>query len=298
MKMNEMRKDNMQRGNTIYNGINIFVILITVLLFASIYVADHTWTDGFTMSGFIVLLLTVILVHLLKAFRLFLALYGSGINVKAFLKTYCKVTPVSVILPFKAGDIFRMYCYGNLIGNVIKGFIVILYDRFMDTAALVTIILIMRPIVGSEMMDYLVYFFVMFLAFVFAMYIVYPGIKNIWTKFLIKSLATERKMWALETINRIDDIYREIKNVSEGRGVILYFLSLAAWGVEIGSLYVLGLIYSKSRISNDIFRYLRSALSADKSVELKRFIVLTIVLLLGLYVVLKLADIIEKRNKE
>jgi len=70
------------------------------------------------------LLLTVVgfagiavLVHVIKGFRLWFALYGKAIPLSDFIIQYCKVVPVSVVLPFKFGDLFRAYCFGHLITN-------------------------------------------------------------------------------------------------------------------------------------------------------------------------------------
>ena len=125
-----------------YNIINVVVLLITMLFF--IYncrdlpeiFAEKDLTSVFLLG------ITVILVHVIKAGRLYLALYGSEIAFITYLNTYCKVTPVSIMLPFKLGELFRMYCYGQLLGNNLKGVVIILFDRFMDTTALMTAILL------------------------------------------------------------------------------------------------------------------------------------------------------------
>ena len=67
-------------------------------------------------------------------------LYDIQLGLKVCLSTYCKVTPVSIILPFKMGELYRMYCYGRQSGIVLRSVVIILLDRFMDTAALVTVI--------------------------------------------------------------------------------------------------------------------------------------------------------------
>lgn len=285
------------KNNTVYNIINIFVMLITAGLFVTKYKTIYNLFDNYSLGAFIVLVCTVVLVHLLKVSRLYLALYGSGTNGKDFIKTYCKVTPPSVVLPFKLGEVFRMYCYGHLIGNMLRGIVIILFDRFMDTAALITVIFLTWILNGGRL-DTIVYFLVFFLILILVIYFVYPGIKRFWTKYLLKSQATERKLLALKSLDKIGEIYGEIENVAKGSGIILYILSLAAWGVEIGSLSILGKINSVSEINHNVFEYLKSALGDNQSVELKRFIVITILLLIVVYTVLEIIDVLkEKRNK-
>lgn len=278
-----------------YNFINILVILITVSLFIVRYHTAYKLFDNYTLSAFLVLIGSVILVHFLKASRLYLALYGSNINGSSFVKTYCKVTPVSVILPFKLGELFRMYCYGQLIGNMLRGIIIILFDRFLDTAALITVIFLTCILSGGKP-DLFVYILIFFLLLIFVIYYAYPGIKKFWTNYLLKSMATERKITALKFLDKVSDVYNEIENVAKGRGIILYLVSLIAWGTEICCLYILGKINFVSEINQDIFEYLKSALNSNPSEELKRFIVVTIFLLIAVYVVLKILEEIRKEE--
>jgi len=217
-----------------------------------------------------------------------------------FIKTYCKVTPVSVVLPFKIGEIFRMYCYGKLIGNVLRGMVIVLFDRFMDTAALVTVIFLSWILnsEGAVKPDLLMCFLLLFLIFTFAIYFVYPGIKKIWIKSLLKSKATHNKIAVLSTLNKISDIYIEIENVSKGRGVVLYILSIIAWVVEIGSLYLMGAVSMEGQINSSVFEYLRSAIRDNQSLELQRFIAVTILFLIGIYAILKIVDVFSKKGNK
>lgn len=158
-----------------YNIINILVILFTAGWFIYDYGDINRIFEGFTKSSIIVLIVTIILVHMTKAIRLYFALYGTEIKRIDFFKTYCKVAPISVVIPFKLGEFFRMYYYGTLIGNVLKGIVIILLDRFMDTLALVTIIILTWMINGEDMISF-IYVLLRLLVSVLIVYFVYPGI--------------------------------------------------------------------------------------------------------------------------
>ena len=300
MKMNNSNYNFFDKNKAVYNFINISVIVVSIVIFVFEY--NSTWRviTEIKLSAFFVLLLTVFLVHVLKALRLYFALYGSEVKGNDFIKTYCKVTPVSVVLPFKIGEIFRMYCYGKLIGNVLRGMVIVLFDRFMDTAALVTVIFLSWILnsEGAVKPDLLMCFLLLFLIFTFAIYFVYPGIKKIWIKSLLKSKATHNKIAVLSTLNKISDIYIEIENVSKGRGVVLYILSIIAWVVEIGSLYLMGAVSMEDQINSSVFEYLRSAIRDNQSLELQRFIAVTILFLIGIYAILKIVDVFSKKGNK
>ena len=278
-----------------YKLINIFVIAISMLVFTFDYYDAGQLFRNINLYSIIVFLVLVVVVHILKSVRLYLALYYSELKWSDFIKAYCKVTPVSVVLPFKIGDVFRMYCYGQLVGNLLRGVVITMLDRFMDTAALVTVI-ILTWFLARGKMDLLVYLFVIFLIITCVIYFVYPGIVRIWRKSLLKSNATESRITILGVLKKFDEIYKEIDGVTKGRGIILYFLSILAWGIEIGSLYIISTINNTKQIDNDVFEYLRAALRGNKSLELKRFIMVTILLLMGVYSIIKILDTVNKKE--
>lgn len=278
-----------------YKLINILVIAISMLVFIFEYYGSGQLFKNINLCSIIVFIVLVVVVHILKSVRLYLALYYSELKWSDFLKVYCKVTPVSVVLPFKIGDIFRMYCYGQLIGNILRGAVITMLDRFIDTAALVTVIILAWFLAGGKM-DLLVYLFVIFLIIIYVIYFVYPGIARIWRNSLLKSNATKSRIAILGVLKKFDDIYKEIDGVTKGRGIILYILSILAWGIEIGSLYIISTINNAKQIDNDIFEYLRAALRGNKSPELRRFIMVTIVLLMGVYVIIKILDTVNKKD--
>jgi len=278
-----------------YKLINILVIAISMLVFIFEYDDSGQLFKNINLCSIIVFLVLVVVVHILKSVRLYLALYYSELKWSDFIKVYCKVTPVSVVLPFKIGDIFRMYCYGQLIGNILRGAVITMLDRFMDTAALVTVIILTWFLAGGKI-DLLVYLFVIFLIITCVIYFVYPGIVRIWRKSLLKSNATERRIAILGVLKKFDEIYKEIDGVTKGRGIILYILSILAWGIEVGSLHIISTINNTKQIDNDVFEYLRAALRGNKSLELKRFIMVTILLLMGVYIIIKILDTVNKKD--
>ena len=278
-----------------YKLINILVIAISMLVFTFEYYDSGQLFKNINLCSIIVFLVLVVVVHILKSVRLYLALYYSELKWSDFIKVYCKVTPVSVVLPFKIGDVFRMYCYGQLVGNLLRGVVITMLYRFMDTAALVTVIILTWFLAGGKM-DLLVYLFVIFLIITCVIYFVYPGIVRIWRKSLLKSNATERRIAILGVLKKFDEIYKEIDGVTKGRGIILYILSILAWGIEIGSLYIISTINNTKQIDNDVFEYLRAALRGNKSLELKRFIIVTILLLMGVYIIIKILYTVNKKD--
>jgi hypothetical protein len=236
--------------------------------------------------SYIVLLLAVILVHTVKAGRLYIILYGSEVDTVSYIKTYCKVTPVSVVLPYKIGEFFRIYCYGNLIGNFIKGIVTILLDRFMDTIALITVVVLVGMFYGFRMTSFM-YLLLIFLVTLLFVYYAYPGVYRFWKKYLLRSDATEHKLTLLRILETLNVLYSEIEQVTKGRGMILYIMSLFAWGIEIGSLKLLNTISGEGNLAQVISDYMTSAMSGSQSIELKQFVIVSVTFLIIIYVIIK-----------
>lgn len=285
----------MRKNKLGYYCINIIVILITGFLF----ILDYRNVDGIfgsvTWSHVIVLSLTVVLVHFIKAIRLYLILYGADVGWKEYLKIYCKTTPVSVVFPLKIGEFFRMYCHGKTLGNLLKGVVIILLDRFMDTIALVTMILLVWVINGGQV-AFFVYMLLMFLAFVLLLYFVFPGVYKFWKKYIMCAKATKNKLAVLKILETCNMIYGEVTGVSKGRGIILYCLSLVAWGVEIGSIAIMNGISGNGKLTQAISEYLMSAMSGKQSVELRQFIFASVVLMVCIYFIIKIKEFFEERR--
>lgn len=286
----------MRKKGTVYNSVNVLVELVTAGLFLYRYKNfTEVFSDG-NAAQFVLLILVVVLVHIVKAGRVYLALYDSGLRGIDYIKEYCKATSVSMIFPFKLGELFRMYCFGKLIGNALKGGVIILLDRFMDTAALVSVTIFIRIWTGGEIANF-VYVLLMFLVFALIIYLLFPRIYIFWNKHLLDLNATQNRLRALKFLSYLNGIYREVEDVTKGRGIILYFMSMIAWGVEIGSLYLLNNNvddHSTYRIVSD---YLTSAISGHQSIELERFVVTSAVFLMGIYIIIKTCGFLRKKDK-
>ena len=103
----------MRKVKNTYNIINGIVLLIAIFIFFQEYCGDIHLQKERDVLSFTILIAAVVFAHMIKAGRLYLALYGADIGWETYLKVYCKVTPVSMIFPLKVGEFFRMYCYGK-----------------------------------------------------------------------------------------------------------------------------------------------------------------------------------------
>lgn len=288
-----VKKKNMKKIK--YNFINILVMLVTVVWFStgycdfgvSLFFGTDIWHVG-------IVVVIVFVVHMIKAMRLYLALYGSGIPAKEYLKIYCKVTPVSVVLPYKTGELFRIYCYGKTLNSLFRGCVIVLFDRFVDTIALVTMIILMY-IYGGEITN-LVYVLLLFLVFSLILYYVFPGVYRFWKIYILREKATEKNLHILGALEFINNIYSEITNVAKGRGLILFLMSLAAWGIEIVGIVLSYGINWYGNLNQVISNYLLAAIGNGKSIELSRFVFVSVIMTIAMYIWIKFIERIQRKK--
>ncbi len=279
-----------------YDLINIIVLLISACVFIQEYKYIENIFIDMNYIYYVILIVSVIFIHTIKSIRLYLLLYDSNISINENLKIYCKVVPITAILPYKLGEFFRIYCYGRQIKNMYRGIIIILLDRFMDTLALVTMIFFISMF-KEQNPPLLIYVLIIFLIVLLVIYFIFPGVYTFWKKVLMSSKATENKISILKAMHEIKKIYNEISKLMSGRGFILYILSLIAWGIELASLALIKFSLQEYSLIHDFSLYLSSALGTNDSIELKRFVVVSILVLIVTYVALKIRDIITKRRK-
>ena len=266
-----------------YKLVNILVLLLTVLLLSRALLHQDFSFVLHNPLVCLIMIVTVILVHGIKVFRLYLELLDRKLPFGLFLRQYCKITPVSMILPLKAGDLFRCYCYGYYIGDWMYGIAVILLDRFVDTAALMTVLVLFVLPLGTAMPAVS---FVL-LAVLFALSFIYfalPGLCQYWNRYLIAGRGSTRKLFALTVLARLEAAYRDIHRVVQGKFLLSYMLSVVAWLVEIGGL-ALTVSLLRADLGAAMSAYLLGAMWGGKISYLSGIILFGTVLLLLLYLV-------------
>lgn len=173
----------MKRNIKVYSIINLLVLIITAFLFVIEYHDVESLFKDKNLWHILLIIVIAFLVHLIKASRLYLILYEYNIDICTYTKIYCKVTPVSLVFPFKIGEFFRMYCYGTELESMVKGIVIIIFDRFMDTLALVTILLLVIMFNGGHI-SLFTYLLFLFLISILIIYLAYPGIYKFWKNIL------------------------------------------------------------------------------------------------------------------
>ena len=287
----------MEKRKHIYSIINILVLAGSVLCFYFSYAGSVQTIRSLPAAYFFMLPFIVFSVHFIKAMRMYFILYGTGnLEFREHLKIYCKTAMVSMLLPYKMGDLFRMYCYTAYMDSGIKSIIVVLLDRFMDTLALITVILFTSTVVGLSYFGPLLLILLIFVFCIIAAYLLFPGLSSFWNLFLLKARATPNTIRTLRLIHRGKAVYQEVIGITKGRGVMLYILSLIAWMIEIGGVAFFCRSVSTDPVNTLLPNYLMAALGRSESTELNGFVIFSCAFLILVYAGIKLYEQLTVRR--
>lgn len=205
---------------------------------------------------FILILVVTALVHVLKAIRLFIILLGENFDKKEFVLCYIRTSIVNLLLPFKSGELYRGYSFGKLIGSYSTGYIMVLFDRFVDTLALIMFIIGAGFVEGFKV-TLLYIALTIFLLLAILLYWAFKPLYQYWNHFLIFRKSSQHTLGALKFLQLCKQTYESIQNVVKGKFAIIFGMSLLAWGGEIFGMMCLGRsteIFGISDYLNDIMR--------------------------------------------
>ena len=184
-------------SNKSYILVNIIVLLGTMILFGYKAVPDiKALMIHINYLDILLLLISGFMVYILKCLRLYIILYEKGISMEEHLKQFCKTTAVSILLPFKLGELFKAYCYSYQLKNSLLGISSIIIDRFYDTAALLTI-LSLFIVMGKMPVTALFLGMLVFSLLVILAYTSFPAIYTYWNHYFLISKASENNLRSL-----------------------------------------------------------------------------------------------------
>ena len=188
--------------------------------------------------------LTFVLVHLAKMIRLYLVLLEQKISFGRFVLIYLKTTFVNLLVPFKLGELFRVYCLSKETGNLSIGLLSVLVDRFFDTLALIIVLLPLEIFLNGKVTGISFFLLALVLMLGFA-YRMFASTYNYLNKYIIMNKTSSRSMAALRFLETGKKWYDYTKDLVAGRSPLIILFSLSGWILEIGALSLLGAALGK-----------------------------------------------------
>lgn len=245
--------------------------IIMLLHYVKTYVTEDYFNEPIIF--YISIFLLALIVHVLKAVRVFIVLFGESFDKKRFTFCYIKTAIVNLLLPFKSGELYRGYSVGKLVGSYSTGYIMVLLDRFVDTLALICIIIVAGLIEGFSITT-LYLCLAAFLLFAILVYWIFKPLYQYWNHFLVFRKSSNHTLWGLKFLQLCKQIYENVQSVVRGRFAIVFALSLAAWCAEVLGMMSL----AEYTDSFGMATYLEDIMSGELSVLSTSFVLMSIIL--------------------
>lgn len=231
----------------LYYAVNLIVAMVSLVFLVSMFQNIQISWEQINRSKWQLPLCEAILcaglVHLLKGLRLYLISMEKCISLKRFLKIYTKTTLVTLALPWKTGEFFRIYCLGEEMKDYHSGFLSVLVDRYFDSVPLV-IVIILYSIV--DLSSFLVFTWVLlfFIISTTLAYLIFPSLYQYFNRFIIMRITSKGGIAALELLEKLCQWHSYAEQLVKGRGVLLLTLSFGAWIIEYITLNILSICFA------------------------------------------------------
>lgn len=226
--------------NRWYYAINIITISTTLIfLYCDIFlVLQSDFLQSEIIGWGAVTVFMAAAVYIIKGIRLYLIMLEHRITIERYIKTYIKTTLVTLMLPLKIGELFKMYCYGVEMGDYRNGCVCILVDRYFDTIPLI-LLLVGFTFFSSEGVSFIVLLLLAFMVSITIIYLIFPSSYRYINKFCIIHSNSQNGIKTLKILEGLKKWYGYTQNMIRGRNVILIMLSAITWLIEYGIIMCL-----------------------------------------------------------
>lgn len=205
-----------------------------------------------------------ILLHTAKASRLYLILLESRLPFYFFLFLYGVTALITIALPYKIGEVFRMYCFGLQLKHMGKGILSILVDRYFDTLGLLLLLLPLE-IYYDQGLSGISLFLLLFLSLLVLSYYAFPTVYVYLNSYLVFRVHSRKGILALRILENINLLYCNIQFLMKQRTPLLILLSFFSWLCELGALAVLLFLYENHDLGWSFISYLSSLIGNEDS---------------------------------
>lgn len=248
------------------------------------------WLIPLFLAGFI-------LVHLFKMLRLYLVLMEHRISFGRFVLLYLKTTLVNLIIPFKLGELYRIFCISRETKHWQVGVLSVLVDRFFDTLALCVILLPTDLLIFGRLSFITVLFLAIMVLIVICYLSILPTYKYL-NRYIIKRKSSVRAMAALKGLDVVKVWYDFTQDLISGRFALILLFSFAGWAFEIGTIKVLASFLKLPFSAGDFAAYIQAIFGVGGSELLRPYTLYSIGIMFVFTVAGMIAVLINSRSKK
>ncbi len=279
--------------SSLYYIINIFFIGIALLFIDYLGIFDIT----LTLLSLVMLVLLVLITHILKLLKIYFIFLEEKIPIRRVLEIYLKTTFVTILLPYKTGEIFKAYSYGNEINNYVKGIIGVIIDKFFD-ALILSITLILSTFIFKSGISILGFILLAFIFIFLLLYILFPSTYYYLNKFFINSSQDKKNLFVLKVLDKSNQVYLKFKEMIRGRTLILVLITSFYWTVEYIYIFFAAKVLGLSNNFNNVINYLNDSFLGVKNTIFNTYTYLCIFLIIIIFAIIFVKRLFDNKGDE
>ena len=218
----------------------IYVAINTVVIIAIISFIISYWKEILPLNfeNIILAIIPFICIHILRIIRQYIILMENKIKMKKLIRSYLLSSITNTIIPFKIGELYKIYLYGYEMNSYKKSFISVLVDKFFD-AMFLSIVFIVIEIVNKSAISLITILLLIFAILVIITYLSFEKTYNFLNKYLITNKNTKFSNKCLKVLEKMKDIFVDIKNMINNREMLIVILTILSWLFEICFAFVI-----------------------------------------------------------
>lgn len=208
-------------------------------------------------------LVGLFVVHVLKMMRFYLVLLEQKISIKEFIFLYIKTTFINLLIPFKLGEIYRIFCVVRFTKCIQVGILSVVLDRFFDTFILL-LFLIPYDLFILHGFTWMTGILLIFLLFVMLIYRMFEPTYLYLNEYMIRNSKSRRGIHILSAMEMLREWYDYTKDLIKGRQYLIVLCSAFGWLAEFGLLWLISYYYQMSFGLTEFAEYIQSIFSTEK----------------------------------
>ncbi len=211
-----------------------------------------------------------LIVHLVKMMRLYLVLMEHKIGMFQFVRLYLSTTFVNLVVPFKLGEVFRIFSIYRTTKLWQVGILSVLVDRFFDLFALLCVLLPFDLLKGEGISVITGVLFVV-LVVISLLYFFFPSTYLYLNRYIIRYKTSKRSLLLLRGLEITKNWYEYAKNLMQGRFPLIIATSFVGWVAEVVTLSFLSKSQNISFSAQDFATYMSAIFIQNNNPILKTY---------------------------
>lgn len=267
------------------------------ILFVIIFVLINRKTI-FMLSAekILLILISFSFIHFFRVIRQYMILMDSKIHINELTKSYLFSSLLNTILPYKLGEIYKIYLYGGVIKDYKKSAIAVIIDKFFDAFVLLIIFSIIE-IKKGQGLSYITILLLLVVCGIFIIYFSFDKTYKFLNQYLVINKNNKITIKCLKILEEAYELYLEIKNMIKYREILLIILTILSWALEIVFVYVIKYIkYNNFNFTNFV-EYINSSFFGFQNDLSNYYILETIILIVFFMIFVEIRKVLKKSKK-